>query len=323
MEHHPLLKLRSNQTFTLPEIVGEDFKAFMKENLSAEEYHADKTAMSSTGIRKILKQSPAHFLSHWTGMDDDDGDVEKEHFRYGRIVHMALLEPKEFLNRYVIEPEFTGKTKDGKESKQSKEAKDKRAAWWAQQHESAIIVTQQEYNDLIGTVGSIQSHEQARNILRNGMFECSGWFRDPETGVKCRFRPDCLTPDPENPSRVVLVDFKTTRDSSEGLFSHHMAEYQYQVQLAFYALGLRSIYGEYPTQIGILYVEKTAPYDVGLTWLDDDDFEDGMRRVRHALEIYKVCRERNQYPGRQKEAKIIRLPKWAREEPLPTFEFQE
>ena len=75
----------------------------------------------------------------------------------------------------------------------------------------------------------------------------------------CRGRPDYIVRDKEG--GLHLVDLKTTRDASKGLFSREIMRHQYHIQLAFYHDGIVQATGQQPQSINIVAVEKTAPYE--------------------------------------------------------------
>jgi hypothetical protein len=322
---HPFVKIRDNQNIVRPEIVAPDFVNRWEEGLSHEAYHEDRTAMSSSMLRTIVKQSPKHLIQSLAGVLDEEEEQqdEKKHYKFGRIAHAALLEPARFLSSYAIMPEFTGLTKEGKISSQSGEARDKKKAWLKKQPPETMIVTSEEYEMLMGSVESILSHETARNLLKNGRAEVTGYFRDPITGLKCKIRPDFLTPDPDNPNLLHVVDFKTSRDSSMGLFSKAMNDYMYHVQLAFYCYGVKQITGQDPVSATFIVCEKKAPYDASVYILEEADVQVGLQWVTFGLQVYKRCLELNRYPGRQTEAQIIRLPKYSKDIEFPHFDFGE
>src|SRR3984885_14816572 len=103
-------------------------------SLSFEEYRSHRDHISSTGLKTLLTKSPEHFLYHWNKNEED-----KDAWRFGRIFHLGCLEQEKFRSDLIVEPEFTGYTKKGELSTQSKEAKDKRKLWRAQQVGKTIL----------------------------------------------------------------------------------------------------------------------------------------------------------------------------------------
>ncbi len=301
----------------LPSISSGSDRPLFLTDLSHELYHADKTRMSSTAVRKLLR-SPRNFLNSWFDIEKDIDDDE-DHFRIGRAAHMMLLEPDLFRKRHVVMPLFEGLTKEGKMSAQSKDAKDKRAAWIAQQEFGSLIVTQPELDMLIGMIEAVLEHPVANGMLSKGKPECSVHWTDPATGVMCKARPDFILE--EANGDIHLVDFKTTRDIRPGIFAYDIERYGYHTQLAFYHDGIVAALGKQPQSITLVVVEKNAPYEAAVYPLHDDWFEEGQRQYRHALQLYKKCREQNKWPAFQSNAQMLNMPNRHKDNSLPEFGF--
>jgi len=320
MEHSPIshiAKLMNPRNVKLP-LIAPDLPNRLDFEEPAERYHANRDTISSGGLKKVLR-SPKHYLSWLLGLEEDE-EGEKDHFRFGRAAHMMLLEPRKFRDLYVVEPEFVGYTKDGKESKNSKEAKDKRAKWREDQHPDAQIITQDEQKHLIGMIESVMEHSIARNLLVDGRPEVSGYFKDPDTGIYCRIRPDYLSLDKDN-GGTHLVDFKTSRDVRAGMFSNDIWRMLYHLQMAFYYDGLTAINGKQPESASFIVVEKTPPYECAVYVADDQMLAMGRQWYQHGLRLLKRCIETNQWPGVQLQAQMISLPKRAEYDQFPEFEF--
>lgn len=283
--------------------------------LAFEEYLRDAKCMNSSSIKKIL-EGPRYYLSALAGQEEKE---DKDHYRFGRAAHLAILEPNKFRNLYVIQPEFTGLTQAGKESPNSKAAKEKRKKWREQLPSDALILTQQEHDDLTCMVESVLEHPQASMLLRNGRPEVTGRFTDPETGVRCKIRPDYLTFDKDE--QIYVVDIKTTRNSSPGLFSNDIWKFKYHLQIAFYYDGIKAITGKEPEAAAFISVEKTAPYSTHVYWADDDMLAQGRQWYQHGLRIYKKCIETGKWPAPQEEAIMLSLPKKSEFDQFPQFDF--
>lgn len=316
MEHAHLPRWFKPNNAIFPAIGSTEPETFIYD-LPFEKYLGDRSAISSSGIRKILK-SPRHYLADLVGMLGDD-DEEKDEFRFGRAAHLLILEPQKFKELHVVEPKFTGLTKDGRESSQSKEAKQAKEAWRKSLHPEAVLITQEESDHLTNMVDSLMGHSQISNLLKNGKPEVSGFFNDPVTGIRVRFRPDYLTPDGGS---LFLSDIKTTRDASAGLFSNDAARFKYHVQLALYADGIKKITGKDPEAVAIIACEKTPPYSSALYWLNEEDIETGRRWYRFALDTLKRCMTTNDWPGIQRDGQMLSLPKWTENEPFPQFDWK-
>lgn len=296
MEHLTAKRQARFSRVSYPKIGG-DFKDELIADLAIDKYHSDRSKMSSTGVRKML-MSPKHFR-HWiAGLDDEDS--EKDYFRYGRAVHMFLLEPKKFQKCYVVMPDFG--------PMQSSKNRAKRDEWIAEQPSDAMILKEEELDSLLDIFDSLSEHDQAGQMLRNGRPEVTGFWKHKETGVHCRVRPDYISTDSEG--NVYIIDLKTTKNASPGLFSHDCANHGYHIQLAFYYDGIAQITGKEPSSCAIIAVEKTPPYGVHVYWMIDDWIEHGRRQYEEALRRYVEAREKDKWEGPQGSGMILMPPAW-------------
>lgn len=310
MEHRltgVLGRILSQSDDKLPKIENEKSEAKVYWDMPPEIYHAEKRRMSSSGVRKML-HSPRHFLTYWT---DNEEEEEKDHFRIGRAAHMMLLEPQKFRELYIVQPDF-----GAMQSSKNRAARDE---WKQQQDPQAVIVTEDELNHLVGMMESVMEHPTASNMLKNGRPECSLHWRDEETGVLCRGRPDYLVNDKDD--NIHLIDFKTSRDIRPGIFARDAHRLNYGVQLAFYHDGIVQALGRQPASITIIAVEKEPPYEAVCYPLEDKWFEKGQEAYRHALSLYKKCRDTGKWPAYQSNAQLLSMPREADFDVLPEFQF--
>lgn len=278
----------------LPEILPETHEPKWIEGWPDKEYHADKTGVGSSGLRKILK-SPATFFANHTKIEPSKPTPAMV---FGTLFHQAVLEPNKFLKSHVAMPDFGDcRLKDNKA---------KRDAWLAELPEGTDILEQKTIDQIIGMVESLQRHADAANLLKNGVPEISGVYRDPETGIKCRIRPDFLQFD-----LMAMVDLKTTENCTRKSFSRAIFDYQYHFQMAMYAAGVKIIGGkkvDYPT---IIAIEKEPPYEVAVYLLDDGVLDLGEQKYRQALNTLKQCLQSNSWPRYQQAIENISVPHWA------------
>jgi hypothetical protein len=280
----------------LPKIVSPDFKPYWDEGISNETYHSDKSAVSSSALKKILK-SPASFYSNYL----DGGNEQTEAMRLGSIIHMAILEPKKFFSRYVKQPHF-----GDLRSTVNKKAKEEWAFNLEQTNPDAVVLSEAEFIQIEGMVNSVSSHKDASSLLKHGNPEITGYFRDPITGIKCKIRPDLI-----NFDLMVLLDIKTTEDCTHESFSKSIWNYRYDFQMAYYYHGIECITGKVPSYGIYMAIEKRPPYEVGVWVADDTLIRKGMEDYRKALDKLAQCLESNQWPAYQSTLETISLPRWA------------
>jgi hypothetical protein len=284
-------------------IVAPSYVNHWKPDMPAEIYHADRDSVSSTALRKILKSPKSFYNYAIEGVRTEPTDAMK----FGTLVHQVILEGADFLKKYVVAPPFVGYTKDGRESSQSKEAREAKAAWYAEQAElGSVIVTQQEFDDIRGMLDAIIEHPDAFTLLKDGVTEVSGYYRDPETGILCRIRPDFYSS-----ALRAIVDLKTTQDVSEEEFARSIWNYRYDFQMAMYGEGV-SILEQVKVEFhAFIAIEKVKPYEVAVYHADATILEKGAEDYHRALRRLETCIKTNEWPGYQRGITNIALPSWA------------
>lgn len=257
--------------------------------ISERDYHADRTSLSSSGARTLLK-SPARFRY------EQDHPVFKDVFDMGTVAHTLVLgEGSEIV---VVDA-------DSWRSKAAKEAKD------AARAEGKTPILAADYQVAREMADAIGAHPTAAKLLSSGSPELSGYWRDADTDIRLRFRADWLT---EYEGRPLCVDYKTTVSADPEEFAKAAARYGYAVQFWWYVTGLNRVGVE---DAGMVFVcqEKTPPYLVSVVELDEAAFAEGARQARRAIDLYWRCLERDEWPGYPDHIVPITLPPWAYTQP--------
>ena len=285
----------------LPEIVDVDFVPHWKPELTNEEYHGDKTAVSSSVLKRFEK-SAASVLCYYMTRDHED---EAEHFRLGRAIHCASLEPKKFIEVVVKQPEFSG-TGSRKE----------KADWIAAQAKTAMILKEKEFLQVEGMVNSILEYPDAVSFMNRGVPEISGYYRDPITGIKCKLRPDLW-----DEELGILLDVKSCVDCSPYAFSKKIKDYGYHLSMAMYSEGIYQITGKRPKDCIFLAVEKKPPYECAIYFCKPEMLQKGYEEYNFAMQKLKFCLETKTWPRRQSEGEEIDLPQYVyKKEELEIYE---
>lgn len=279
----------------LPKFAPPDYESKWVEDLSSDLYHSDKSHASSSDI-KLLKKSAHTFYQRMADVAMDLEETEdKEDYILGSLTHLAVLEPRKFFGKYIKMPEFKGKG--------SVAAKEE---WKVSQSPDAVIITEKQLMKVEGMVNSILAHRDASALLKHGVAEISGYYKDPVTNIQCKFRPDFM-----NFDLMTLVDLKTARDCTMEGFQKSIWQYRYDIQLAHYMTGVEAIMGkkvDYPVFIA---VEKIPPYEVSL-WVADEFMIQAGKQERHQLmHTLNECLTSNKWPKYQESLAPISLPNWA------------
>lgn len=266
----------------------------IRDDLTAEQYHADCTSISSSGLRALLDPGcPAQFK-----YDRDNPQPPKKEFDLGHAAHALVLGDGPKLE--VVE----GARWDTTAAK----AKVK-----ALRAKGIVPLKEHEMEQVQAMADAIRQHPQAGPLfaLGNGVAERSIFWTHKETGVRVRVRPDWLIVRPEV---TVVVDLKTTTDASPGAVSKAISNYSYHQQGALYLDGVEAA-GLAPEGGRFVFVfqSKRAPYLVTVRELAGQDQDIGRARNERALRIYAECERTGEWPdwtGPVTEIPQIGMPTW-------------
>jgi len=250
-------------------------------------YHADRSCVSTTGLKELLR-SPAHYRAYLNGECEKNTPA----MLFGSAVHDMLLEPKDFLQKYVVSPFPDRRTKD------------------AQKFEIANankrILSQLQAGQLKGISESVSGHPLARKLLTAGCKEQTYVWQDKETGIWLKFRPDCL-----DLREGICLDVKKTQDASSKAFARSAVKYSYDLQAAVYLTGLREIY-QRDFDFAFLAVEEAAPHGCAVYAASPEMLQHGLTRMRYALQLLKTCQEKDLWPSYQAHGgyDVLEWPRW-------------
>ncbi len=174
----------------------------------------------------------------------------------------------------------------------------------AARDEGLIPLTPDEDQLARDVAKAVREHPDAALLLdAPGTSEVSG-FTDLH-GVRVRVRFDRL-PD----SLSAFVDLKSSVTADPRRLGRVAADGGWHLQAALYRDVLREITGHDAAPVHIV-VEKTAPYLVSVIRLDDEALAVGRRAYEQAIDIYKRCAERDEWPGFGTGIHPLGLPRWA------------
>lgn len=264
--------------------------------LANEAYHA-LDALGSTGLRHLAK-SPAHFYGKCVDLRRPINKPTPAMLA-GTRAHCMLLEPAEFLNRYVVKPEGLDlRTKDGK-------------AWQAMTEEFVPpreVITEQERLTADRQAASILRLPDIAKLIEKGRTEVSAFWTDPDTGVECKCRPDLVAPAGKG---VILVDVKTASSAAPDHFPRSIANYGYHLQDAWYSIGYERAAGLPVLGFVFVVVEADYPHAAAAYMIEESVREQAAAENRRLLELYARCKAANDWPGYSQSIQLVTLPPWA------------
>lgn len=233
-----------------------------------------------------LKVTPAHMMAARANPRN-----ETPALRFGKLVHSMFENFENFMDDLLIAPEFTGKTKDGRDSKQSAEAKKAKADWYADIPEGKTVVTQEELDKLLGISKRLLSMPRTMNIFKGSVRESSIVVKDPETGVLLQCRPDFIT------SKGHGVDIKTTSDMESFWAEIYMAYKRFYILQVAHYVHILKVSGICKTDAYMfLAIESDSPWGIKPWSLDSGDIARGEMWRAHLTKVYAECLEKNEWP---------------------------
>ena len=291
----------SNETAPVPASIPAAMRAAMPATLatlglvrhmSIEAYHGG-AGLSRSQIEDFLL-SPAHFWSRHIDPARPPAKKATLDQEKGTLLHTLLLEPDTFAQRYAIGPDVDRRTSEWKT----------RALEVAPRE----LIKPEEHRAALGQVAGILADPERRQLFARGEPEVSAYWRDEETGLLMRCRPDWVHPAGHN--AVILIDAKTCGDASPAQFARQVARMGYHRQAALYSDGYGKAAGVAVVGFIFVAVETAWPYAASACILDDAGLDIGRAEVTNAIRGIAACMKENRWPGYE-GIEQIELPRWA------------
>jgi len=260
------------------------------DDLPEADYHADRTSLSQSGAKLLLK-SPALFR------------YEQEHprtsdaFDFGSAAHAVAL--GQSLDSVYVAPFDDWLKRKGPVGGCAYTTDEKRIA----QEDGLAPLLPEQWLKVCDMAEVLAEHDLAMQLLTGGHSEVSAYAVDDATGVMRRCRFDYLHDD-------LGVDYKTSFTSDPREFGRSAANFGYHQQDAWY----RDVAYDlgYPLR-GFLFVVqmKEPPYLVSVCELTPDAVQRGRDLNQRALEMFRDCTDSDIWPGWGDDIHPIDLPAWA------------
>ena len=269
-------------------------------------YHADPCegpSISSSGLRTIHADSPAHYWVHSPYNPKRIEETTTAAFVLGRAAHHLLLGEDNFSTSFIVRPdELAGKAWQGNRT----ECKD----WLAKQEASGrTVLTPAQIESIRGMAYALAAHPLIDAGMLNGSIEQSMFWKDHETGIWLKSRPDAIPNDSGD-----FADLKTTTHFGFDL-DRDVSNYRYDMQAALAGMGCRALLGREMESFSLVFVGKEPPYCVEILTLDKEDIQRAERDIRVAIDTFAWCMEHGNWfgpQGTQLDARYVRISDWAK-----------
>ncbi|HSV24351.1 MAG TPA: PD-(D/E)XK nuclease-like domain-containing protein, partial [Xanthobacteraceae bacterium] len=250
----------------------------------------DGPSISSSGLRKIFTQSPAHFWAKAPMNSDRIEEADKKAFVLGRAAHLLLVGQPHFAREFIIRPDTYEDEKTGSEKPWNGNANKCKGWLAAAKQSSKTVLTTDMVEDIKGMAISLGKHPLVRAGILNGLIERSIIFRDKGTGIWVRTRPDSIPTDSGD-----YADIKTSFEIGEGT-EKAMRNFRYDMQAALLRWACREV-GLPFSSFADVFVESTPPYCVDIVTIDTRDLDEAEADCRIALKVFAHCLKSGEWWG--------------------------
>lgn len=247
-------------------------------SLPLELYHGDIAegkSVSSSSLRAIEGKSLIHYWAKSYLNPDRKPFEQTPAMILGSAAHHLLLGEDGFYEKFAVQPDEApdGRAWNGN-NKSCKE-------WLAQQASNGItVITKKELESIKGMARSLARDPLIRGGLLNGLVEHSMFWKDAETGLWLKSRPDVIPLDGE-----VYTDVKVTQDASGEKCDWTMQDYGLHQQFGLVSETAEHLFGERPNDesFSFVFIESTEPFAVTVRPVDPLAISYGRMQNRRAL----------------------------------------
>lgn len=163
-----------------------------------------------------------------------------------------------------------------------------------------------------------------KRLLLHSKREISLYYKDPETGLDLKVRPDALQFE-ENIGVNAVISVKSSGIEDLRAFYYQAAKMHYDLSEGMYQEVATGVTGrDFNTTIMVM-LQTVAPFAIAILVWSPEDIETGKHKFRTALRITKEAMEKNSFPGYDSFAEegnfgLIQmyLPQWNNQEFLPS-----
>lgn len=273
----------------------------MIHNIDRAEY--DRMERWNFSRLRMLAKTPKHFQ-----YSNKFGSTDSAARKFGRVVHLAVLEPNDFEDRIAIwDRKVAGKPPKKGEAPpppSDKIAPRNGAAWEEFKAENAgkEIITREERDEAMAIANAIYEDEDAAPLLSGGAAEVTiSWEFD---GLLFKARLDFITP-------THVVEIKKTRNADTKVFPWDAEQYLYHAQAAMQLDGHLLATNE-QKEHAIIAVEDSAPYVSQVYFYGDAEISAGRAEYQRWISMLHECQRTKTWRGYADGPVLLSLPRRAR-----------
>jgi hypothetical protein len=256
---------------------------------SEPDYHGDLTALSCSGAKKLADEIPAQWWYDWTHPAEREVN---EIMEFGSAVHSLTLG----VGAPVVEIHADSWNRKAEQELRKKH----RAA-------GEIPLLTPKYRKAVAMADAARLHPVIGPRLEASRREVSGWFLDPDTRIRRRFRVDALYTSPVSGASLAM-DVKTCETADPRVFAAEIRKFLYDQQDDWYVEGLAE--RDIDADFLLVAVSRRPPHLVSLNRVPARLVARGRARNRRAIEKFARCMEADDWPDYGLGIHEIEQPEW-------------
>lgn len=275
------------------------------EGVPENEYHAFP-AVSQSALKQYY-ECPAKYK--W---ELDHPRKQTSGMKKGSATHALVLEPQEFLKKYVTAKQCEATTNADKQCSKGGQVF-QGGKWLCSTHgdkeagndDDRTVLNDTEFQETKWMRDKIWGHPAASKLLSMPAYrELTCLWVDEETGLLCKSRLDTVLK-----KNAWVIDVKTTRDASPDGFAKEIANLKMYWQAAWYPAGLHNNGVKTSKWIWIA-CENSAPFECAVYEADPLDIDAGWTEIRPTVSAFAKSKETGVYPGYSTKVERISMPYW-------------
>lgn len=263
----------------------------------------DGPSVSKSALKWLLPThsgSPKAFWGRWQWNPDHIDPETTNALDFGKAAHCLLLGDEVFSESFVIRPD------------EFPDYRTKAAQDWKKKVQEAgkTVITPEQFDRIRLMHADASQYPLIRAGVLNGRIERSMFWKDPETGIWLRARPDAV-PDADG----VFADLKTASSFSEDFLERQIFDAGYFLQAAVTRMVCRGLGIPFET-FTLIYVLNDDVPDTAHVEIDEFDIDRGERVVRWCLRTIRQCLDAGEWPGARPfndGERRIQMKTWAKD----------
>lgn len=275
-------------------------------DIPIDRYHHDPNlcdgpSISASGLKQIV-ECPAKY---WAFSPYNPRRFEKKETKaldIGRAAHALVLGEPEFARHFVIAPYDNFAKKPGYD-------------WYNNEWKPAVedgreartLLKPAEFDAVEAMAAAQRATPSVMQAFERGKPEQSLLWKDHETGVWLKARPDWL---PDEPMASFLVDYKTALSIEPAKLSADAYRYGYHVQASLQMEGVYEVLRSRALGIAHVVQEKDPPYLADLRMFPPEAIEYGHAVWRKGLRMFADCMSSGKWPAYTNEPQYFLTPAW-------------